>query len=147
MLSTLKFKKNISMPLKHFIEDSPAVIGSYKPSENWDKYTHFAVMERETGSMIASVGYFQSLETIDEWTFENYKHAATCIEQGQLYANAPRLFQCLEALLSAPLDSLAQERARAVLREILDIEEPLKRLIGEDAPSIVEQADKISMQV
>ena len=43
-------------------EENEAIVGSYKPSDDWIKYTHFAVMDKDTDALLGTCGYFQNLE-------------------------------------------------------------------------------------
>lgn len=124
-------------------EKTELIVGSYKPSENWSKYTHYAVMDANTTEMVASVGYFLPLGPKEEAvTFEpeDYIDAAESIEVAQLYANAPDMYKLLERFIAnGPLLEGAEdhlggliEEARFTLAKISDIREAADRLLGEN---------------
>lgn len=116
-------------------------VGSYKPSESWSKYTHFAVMREDNQGMVASVGYFQNLTEDEEWGFEDYRDAAACIEQAQLYAHASEMFGLLSSIAN---DGECTNETKKVIEDLLntitDISEPVKRLLGDDAMKIINHA-------
>lgn len=122
--------------LNYFIDTRPKIVGSYKPSEHWSEYTHFAVMDKNSGEMAASCGYFQSLSHSEEWGVEHYKQAAQSIEQAQLYAAAPRMFEMLARIAAGK--SLDPFKVQRLLDEITDISESAKRLLGEDSMIVIE---------
>lgn len=125
--------------MNYYNQGEKATVGSYNPSENWSNHTHFAVMGERSQELIASVGYFQNIETQKEWCFEDYLHAAECIEQAQLYANAPRLLE-LAKLACDPRDNAARIDLANLINKILDISEPATRLLGEHAMQIIRKA-------
>lgn len=125
------------MNLQHFKQENKAVVGSYVPSESWPYYTQFAVMDEKTNGLLAAVGYFQRINEPEEWSIESYKHAAECIEQAQLYANAPRMFRAIQNLLINPFRPDFIAEAQNILDDITDISEPVTRLLGEDAMRVI----------
>lgn len=131
------------MNLQHFKQENKAVVGSYTPSESWSNYTQFAVMDEKTCGLLAAVGYFQRIHVAETWGVEHYKHAAECIEQAQLYANAPRLFEIVKNLLANPFNQATIQEARKVLHDITDISEPVTRLLGEDAMCVILHTEQV----
>ena len=121
------------MDLQYFNQPDKAIVGSYFPSENWAKFTQFAVMDEKTLGLLATVGFFQDLTNTRAWGPDDYRYAAECIEQGQLYANAPRLFECVQDLIANPTDPACIAKAHLVLQDITDISEAANRLLGEKA--------------
>lgn len=126
--------------MNFYNQDYPAVVGSYTPSENWNKWTQFAVMDANTNGLIACCGYFQNIEEPIEWGFDEYKHAAECIEQAQLYANAPQLFDIVSKLAKSEeyQGTQIQEDAAKLINAIKDISEPAKRLLGDKAMKVID---------
>jgi hypothetical protein len=140
------------MPLNHYKQDGKLTIGSYFPSENWSAYTHFGVMDKENQSLIASVGYFTKITPNMEpvvFEEEDYLEAATQIEQGQLYAAAPVMFELLEDIFNEMSqdhydDPETREELQArldlisdTLASVTDIREPVTRLLGPQAMKII----------
>ena len=126
--------------MKFYNQQNRAIVGSYKPSDEWSKWTHFAVMDEETGGLITSCGYFQNLEEPTIWGFNDYKHAVECIEQAQLYANAVKMFNVLSrcAVTAMLQGTQIQEDAKNLIEEIEDISEAAKRLLGDDSMKIID---------
>lgn len=126
--------------MKHFNQKENAVVGSYVPSSQWNQWTQFAVMDERTSGLLAVVGYFQNINNPKKWKFEDYDHAAECIEQAQLYANAYKLYQLAKSI--ADNEDLAgfdfHQTALDIVSQIDDISEPVERLLGEDAMKIIE---------
>jgi hypothetical protein len=131
--------KSETMELQFFKEQKNAMVGSYMPSENWNKFTHFAVMD-EKGEMLASCGYFQSIERNEPFEPSDYLAAASSIEQAQLYANAIEMFNLLDDVATNCLPENTARRVKALLKRITDISEPAKRLLGGNAMKIIEIA-------
>lgn len=128
------------MQLQHFEQNENAIVGSYMPSVNWSKYTHFAVM-KENEEMLASCGFFQKINFLETWGFKEYLDAAKCIEQAQLYANAVQLFAMVDKLSNMIcVDPDLRFEAQRLLNSILDISEPVNRLLGSNAVNIIEEA-------
>lgn len=107
------------------------VVGTYTPSSDWNQFEHFAVMDDKTSTLIASVGYFHHRhDTEITPKIEDYKHFFECIEQAQIYANATRMLEFIQ--------SLGTPESEKLLIEILDITEPVERLLGSGALPVLE---------
>ena len=134
--------------MKYHNPEKELTVGSYYPSSNIGKFTHFAVMEENgpnepQGGLVATVGYFQSIPTPSKWFAEDYLHAAECIEQGQLYANAHKLLAFIQELVaSRKLSKEHMDIASNLISSIENIDEPLKRLLGPEAPNILGEIEK-----
>lgn len=125
--------------MKFFKDQNDHTVGCYIPSDDWSKNVHFTVMGDSTNELVASVGYFHGVnEKVIEFGLEDYLHAATCIEQAQLYANAPQLFSILTELVKTPNDQPLLFEAKELLARIVDISEPVKRLLGQDSMKVIQ---------
>ena len=136
--------------LNHFTDNEPKEVRSYFPSCEWSGYTHFSVADTNTGEVSASCGYFQKIDTPllgcgysqnfehKAWEVEDYKHAAACIEQAQLYANAPQMFDILARLIA--YNEVQTSEVKEVLSKITDISEAATRLLGEGAMIVIQTA-------
>ena len=107
-------------------------VGLYTPSKDFSQYIHFAVMGEDSETLQGTCGYFAKVtETEIKPDIEDYKHWFECIEQAKIYANAPKM---LEFLLE-----MAENNGNVAefLESILNIEEPVRRLLGEGAIEVL----------
>lgn len=125
------------MKLQHYKPKGDLVVGNYLPTEDWGKHIHFAVMDKANNNLYASTGYLGKVNGEVIYKLEDYKNAACCIEQAQLYANAHKLFEILEEYVDCIPDIIKHTEARRILRQITDISETANRLLGEDAMTII----------
>ncbi len=108
-------------------------VGVYDPSRNFDKFTHFAVMDESTDELIASCGYFHDKgkkEIVAD--VEDYQHYFECIQQAKIYSLAPAMLTFIK--------ELAEENGDAAefLDYILNIKEPVERLLGTEALRVLD---------
>lgn len=129
--------------LNHFKTIEPLTVGSYTPSDDWSKYTQYAVMEESDCGLVACCGYFQPIHKTSVWSVIDYQEAAECIEQAQLYANASKLFYLVNRMIANCTSKDLIKEANETLRSITDISEPVTRLLGENAISIIEETKKL----
>lgn len=134
--------------LKYFKPEGPAIVGSYLPSNKWSDYTHFAVMNEQTSGLLASTGFFESLSDDKTWNFDDYLNAAASIEQAQLYAKAPQLFEFVAKMAGNmyPEKDDWKQQAFDLLNSISDITEPARRLLGPDAMAVIKEAKRREAQ-
>lgn len=118
---------------KFFNPKNAHCVGVYEPSKSFDKFTHFAVMDESTNELIASCGYFcdkSKKEIVAD--IEDYKHYFECIEQAKIYSLAPAML--------AFIKEAAKENGDAAefLDYILNIQEPVERLLGTGALKVLD---------
>lgn len=107
-------------------------VGLYTPSENFNQYVHFSVMNEDSEELQATCGYFCKVsDAVITPDIEDYKHYFECIEQAKIYANAPRMINFLL--------EMAEDNGNVAefLESILNIEEPVRRLLGEGAVEVL----------
>ena len=106
-------------------------VGVYFPSQNWSKFSQFAVMDGESQELIATVGYFHDMSsTQEEPEKEDVLHFKECLEQANLYAKAPLMFELLSKIILDPDNDELLEEADKLLSKITDISEPFNRIVG-----------------
>jgi hypothetical protein len=116
-----------------FKPENNHVVGVYEPSENFNKFIHIAVMDEETNELQASVGFLHDRNKTDIVAgIDDYQHWFSCIEQAKIYSAAPRMIQFLR--------EMAEDNGNVAefLEHILNIEEPVGRLLGKEALRVLD---------